>query len=99
MLLTLICPHLLCWLHCSVNLLLLIYAACVSNTDYADASRDLAAFLCGAYVSYAALLCGGACVRYAALFCGACVRYADLLHGFCIRYVVLLCGACIFLAV
>lgn len=42
---------------------LLIYAACVSNTDYADASRDLAALLCGAYVCYAALLCG-AFVKY-----------------------------------
>lgn len=77
MLLTLICPHLLCWLHCSVNLLLLIYAACVSNTDYADASRDLAAFLCGAYVSYAALLCG-AFVKYDALLCGCFVGYAAM---------------------
>lgn len=45
---------------------LLIYAACVSNTDYADASRDLAALLCGAYVSYDALLCG-CFVGYAAM--------------------------------
>lgn len=47
-------------------MLLLIYAACVSNTDYADASRDLAALLCGAYVSYDALLCG-CFVGYAAM--------------------------------
>lgn len=79
MLLTLICPHLLYWLHCSVciNMLLLIYAACVSNTDYADAFRDLAALLCGAYVSYAALLCG-AFVKYDALLCGCFVGYAAM---------------------
>lgn len=79
MLLTLICPHLLCWLHCSVCIimLLLIHAACVSNTDYADASRDLAALLCGAYVSYAALLCG-AFVKYDALLCGCFVGYAAM---------------------
>lgn len=56
---------------------MLIYAACVSNTDYADASRDLAAFLCGAYVSYAALLCG-AFVKYDALLCGCFVGYAAM---------------------
>lgn len=58
-------------------MLLLIYAACVSNTDYADASRDFAAFLCGAYVSYAALLCG-AFVKYDALLCGCFVGYAAM---------------------
>lgn len=47
-------------------MLLLIYAACVSNTDYADASRDLAALLCGAFVKYDALLCG-CFVGYAAM--------------------------------
>lgn len=56
---------------------LLIYAACVSNTDYADASRDLAALLCGAYVSYAALLFG-AFVIYDALLCGCFVGYAAM---------------------
>lgn len=58
-------------------MLLLIHAACVSNTDYADASRDLSALLCGAYVSYAALLCG-AFVKYDALLCGCFVGYAAM---------------------